>query len=117
MAKLFGTDGPRGIAVTDLTCELAMQTGRAAALVLAKKDGGKTDPGAQEQDRGAARFPARHRDAGGTRRELRRTCRRSGGSPDGPGLFQNGSHPCRQAVRGRRRYPGDLKERAQIPVT
>ncbi|MCR5600499.1 MAG: phosphoglucosamine mutase [Ruminococcus sp.] len=42
MAKLFGTDGPRGIAVTDLTCELAMQTGRAAALVLAKKDGGKT---------------------------------------------------------------------------
>ena len=42
MAKLFGTDGPRGIAVTDLTCELAMQTGRAAALVLAKKDGGRT---------------------------------------------------------------------------
>ena len=43
MAKLFGTDGPRGIAVTDLTCELAMQTGRAAALVLAnKKEGGKT---------------------------------------------------------------------------
>lgn len=42
MARLFGTDGPRGIAVTDLTCELAMQTGRAAALVLAKKGGGKT---------------------------------------------------------------------------
>ncbi|MCR4795877.1 MULTISPECIES: phosphoglucosamine mutase [Ruminococcus] len=42
MAKLFGTDGSRGIAVTDLTCELAMQTGRAAALVLAKKDGAKT---------------------------------------------------------------------------
>lgn len=41
MARLFGTDGPRGIAVTDLTCELAMQTGRAAATVLAKK-GGKT---------------------------------------------------------------------------
>lgn len=41
MAKLFGTDGPRGIAVTDLTCELAMQTGRAAAVVLAKKDGKK----------------------------------------------------------------------------
>ena len=39
MAKLFGTDGPRGIAVTDLTCELAMQTGRAAAAVLAKKVG------------------------------------------------------------------------------
>lgn len=42
MTKLFGTDGPRGIAVTDLTCELAMQTGRAAALVLSKKDGEKT---------------------------------------------------------------------------
>ena len=28
MPKLFGTDGPRGIAVTDLTCELAMQTGK-----------------------------------------------------------------------------------------
>ena len=41
MAKLFGTDGPRGIAVTDLTCELAMQTGRAAATVLAKKGGKK----------------------------------------------------------------------------
>lgn len=39
MAKLFGTDGPRGIAVTDLTCELAMQTGRAAVRVLAKKGG------------------------------------------------------------------------------
>ena len=39
MAKLFGTDGPRGIAVTDLTCELAMQTGRAAATVLANKNG------------------------------------------------------------------------------
>lgn len=41
MPKLFGTDGPRGIAVTDLTCELAMQTGRAAAVVLAKKGGEK----------------------------------------------------------------------------
>ncbi len=41
MPKLFGTDGPRGIAVTDLTCELAMQTGRAAAAVLAKKGGKK----------------------------------------------------------------------------
>ena len=39
MAKLFGTDGPRGIAVTDLTCELAMQTGRAVAVVLANNQG------------------------------------------------------------------------------
>ncbi len=35
MTKLFGTDGTRGIAVTDLNCELAMQTARAAAAVLA----------------------------------------------------------------------------------
>ena len=42
MAKLFGTDGPRGIAVTDLTCELAMQTGRAAAVVLGNNTGKRT---------------------------------------------------------------------------
>jgi len=34
MGRLFGTDGARGIAITELTCELAMQIGRAAALVL-----------------------------------------------------------------------------------
>ena len=37
MGRLFGTDGARGIAVTELTCELAMQIGRAAAIVLTKK--------------------------------------------------------------------------------
>ena len=42
MAKLFGTDGPRGIAVTDLTCELAMQTGRAVAVVLRNNTGKRT---------------------------------------------------------------------------
>lgn len=36
MGRLFGTDGVRGIAVTELTCETAMQIGRAAALVLTK---------------------------------------------------------------------------------
>ena len=36
MGRLFGTDGARGVAVTELTCELAMQIGRAAALVLTK---------------------------------------------------------------------------------
>ncbi len=36
MGRLFGTDGVRGIANTELTCELAMSIGRAAALVLAK---------------------------------------------------------------------------------
>ena len=31
MGRLFGTDGARGIANEKLTCELAMQIGRAAA--------------------------------------------------------------------------------------
>ena len=37
MGRLFGTDGARGVAITELTCETAMQIGRAAALVLAKE--------------------------------------------------------------------------------
>ena len=36
MARIFGTDGARGIANTELSCELAMDIGRAAACVLAK---------------------------------------------------------------------------------
>lgn len=36
MGRLFGTDGVRGIANTELTCELAHGIGKAAALVLAK---------------------------------------------------------------------------------
>ncbi len=34
MGRLFGTDGVRGIANSELTCELAMKLGRAAAKVL-----------------------------------------------------------------------------------
>lgn len=34
MGRLFGTDGIRGIANKELTCELAMEIGRAAATVL-----------------------------------------------------------------------------------
>lgn len=34
MGRLFGTDGVRGIANRELTCELAMKLGRAAAMVL-----------------------------------------------------------------------------------
>lgn len=34
MGRLFGTDGARGVANRELTCELAMQIGRAAAMVL-----------------------------------------------------------------------------------
>ncbi len=34
MGRLFGTDGARGVANTELTPELAMQIGRAAAMVL-----------------------------------------------------------------------------------
>lgn len=37
MGRLFGTDGVRGVAGKDLTPELAMQIGRAAAAVLAGK--------------------------------------------------------------------------------
>lgn len=36
MGRLFGTDGARGVAVTELTCETAMNIGRAAAIVLTK---------------------------------------------------------------------------------
>ena len=36
MGRLFGTDGIRGIANTELTCETAMQLGRALAAVLNK---------------------------------------------------------------------------------
>ena len=34
MGRLFGTDGERGVANSEITCELAMQIGRAAAMVL-----------------------------------------------------------------------------------
>lgn len=37
MGRLFGTDGARGVAVTELTCEKSMQIGRAAAMVLTEK--------------------------------------------------------------------------------
>ena len=39
MGKLFGTDGVRGVANVELTCELAYKLGRAGAYVLSK--GGK----------------------------------------------------------------------------
>ncbi len=42
MGRLFGTDGARGVAITELTCETAMNIGRAAAIVLTKhKKNGK----------------------------------------------------------------------------
>lgn len=34
MGRLFGTDGVRGVANSELTCEMAMNIGRAAAMVL-----------------------------------------------------------------------------------
>lgn len=34
MGRLFGTDGVRGVANSELTCELALSIGRAAAMVL-----------------------------------------------------------------------------------
>ncbi|NMP36766.1 MAG: phosphoglucosamine mutase [Clostridiales bacterium] len=36
MGRLFGTDGARGVANSELTCELSMQIGRAAAMVLSE---------------------------------------------------------------------------------
>ncbi|MBE6888473.1 MAG: phosphoglucosamine mutase [Ruminococcaceae bacterium] len=39
MARIFGTDGARGVAITELTCERAMEIGRAAAHVLTKESG------------------------------------------------------------------------------
>ena len=38
MARLFGTDGARGSANSELTCELAMNIGRAAAFVLTREN-------------------------------------------------------------------------------
>lgn len=38
MGRLFGTDGVRGIANTELSCELALNIGRAAASVLTDKN-------------------------------------------------------------------------------
>lgn len=41
MGRLFGTDGVRGVAITELTCETAISIGRAAATVLTRhKTGG-----------------------------------------------------------------------------
>ena len=37
MGRLFGTDGARGIANTELTCELSTEIGRAAAMVLTEQ--------------------------------------------------------------------------------
>ena len=37
MGRLFGTDGARGVANSELTCETAMNIGRAAAYVLTEK--------------------------------------------------------------------------------
>lgn len=37
MGRLFGTDGARGVANSELTCELAMKIGRAAAMVLTER--------------------------------------------------------------------------------
>lgn len=38
LGRLFGTDGARGVANIEITCELAMEIGRAAAMVLTKEN-------------------------------------------------------------------------------
>lgn len=42
MGRLFGTDGVRGIANSELSCEYAMEIGRAAAAIIG--DGGRGSP-------------------------------------------------------------------------
>lgn len=37
MGRLFGTDGARGVAISELTPEIAMQIGKAAAITLSEK--------------------------------------------------------------------------------
>ena len=41
MGRIFGTDGARGVANTDISCELAMNIGRATAMVVAEEIGRK----------------------------------------------------------------------------
>lgn len=41
MGRIFGTDGARGIANTEISCKLAMDIGRATAMVLAERIGRK----------------------------------------------------------------------------
>ncbi len=38
MGRLFGTDGVRGVANSELTCEMALNIGRAAAMVLTDRE-------------------------------------------------------------------------------
>ena len=40
MGRIFGKNGIRGLAVTEITCELAIQIGRAAAKLMASPNGG-----------------------------------------------------------------------------
>lgn len=42
MSRLFGTDSAKGVAVADLSCEIAMQAGRASAAVLSGGEGKKS---------------------------------------------------------------------------
>jgi len=37
MGRIFGTDGARGVANTEISCKLAMDVGRAAAMVVAER--------------------------------------------------------------------------------
>lgn len=41
MGRIFGTDGARGVANTEISCKLAMNIGRAAAMVIAERIGRK----------------------------------------------------------------------------
>ncbi|MCL1832010.1 MAG: phosphoglucosamine mutase [Oscillospiraceae bacterium] len=47
MSRLFGTDGVRGVAVTELTCEMAMNIGKALATLLIAQQGDGGEGGIQ----------------------------------------------------------------------
>ena len=41
MGRLFGTDGVRGVANEDLSCQLALDIGKAAGMIIKREKGGK----------------------------------------------------------------------------
>ena len=63
MARLFGTDGVRGVANDELTVELAMKLGQAGAAVLTagNRHKAKIMVGCDTRDRKSTRLNSSHR--------------------------------------------------------
>jgi phosphoglucosamine mutase len=84
MGRLFGTDGVRGVANKDLTNELAMQIGMAAAEILIKdlKDGeGKANSYDWQGYSCIGRYALRLRSPRASARRCKRAFRRRGANP------------------------------------